>query len=160
MTKEDLIRQLSSADLFAECPHCHQEFKLGEALLFDGLKTFPKQAKEIQSRLKEDLVSQKEELKIRKVRVDVGTEQVAKAVGFGTILEKIAPAHKDFGIPLYDCRPLFEPVDIIAFNGLGSGKIESITFCEIKTGKARLNPRERMVKEAVEDGRVDYRVME
>ncbi len=66
---------------------------------------------------------------------------------------------QNFGIPLCDCRPLFEPVDIIAFNGLGSGKIESITFCEIKTGKARLNPRERMVKEAVEDGRVDYRVM-
>ena len=109
--------------------------------------------------LKEEIKTQKEELTKSKVRADLGTEQVAMAVGFGTILEKIAPAHKDFGIPLRDCRPLFEPIDIIAFNGLSTGKINSVTFCEIKTGKARLGPREKMVKQAIDDGNVGFQVI-
>jgi predicted Holliday junction resolvase-like endonuclease len=159
MSKEQLIMQLRESQLFAECPRCRGEFRLGDALLFDGLGEFPEEAMVIQQRLQEELKGREKDLGKREVMADAGAEQRALSVGFGKILEKIAPAHRDFMVPLGDCRPLFEPIDLIAFNGLGEGSVNSITFYEIKTGKARMNTHERMVKQTVEDHRVKYRVM-
>jgi predicted Holliday junction resolvase-like endonuclease len=53
----------------------------------------------------------------------------------------------------------YEPIDLIAFNGLGKGEVSSLDFIEIKTGKARLNEHEKAVKEAVEAGKVEYKVI-
>jgi len=159
MSKENLIRELSGSSLFAECPKCGQEFKLRDALLFDGLKTFPEEALLIQQQLQEELVKRMDNLKKRGVRADEGSERQAVATGLGKILEKVVPTHRDFNVPLSDCRPLYEPIDLIAFNGLSKGTIKSITFYEIKTGKARLNQHEKMVMKAIDEGKVDYKVI-
>ncbi|MCJ7645491.1 hypothetical protein MUO65_01085 [bacterium] len=159
LSKDQLIKQLSSSGLYAECPKCREEFKLGDALLFDGLGPFPQQALEVQSQLQVEIGKRAKQLEKRSTLADAGAEQRAIASGLGKILEKVVPAHKDFKIPLYDCRPLYEPIDLIAFNGLGKGEVSSLDFIEIKTGKARLNEHEKAVKEAVEAGKVDYKVM-
>jgi predicted Holliday junction resolvase-like endonuclease len=159
MSKEEFIAGLKKSSLVAECPRCHEEFKLSQALLFDGLGPYPVEAQQIQERLQVGLDERAVELGKRTVRADVGAERQAIASGLGKILEKVIPAHKDFKVTLSDCRPLFEPIDLIAFNGLSRGVVDSVTFYEIKTGKARLNQHEKMVKEAVEDGRVEYKVM-
>ena len=44
MTKEEVIRELKGSTLYAECPKCHEEFMLKNALLFNGLGTFPKRS--------------------------------------------------------------------------------------------------------------------
>lgn len=159
MSKEQLIKQLSGSSLYAECPRCRGEFKLGDALLFDGLGPFPQQALDVQAQLQAEIEKKAKQLDKKSAMADAGAEQRAIASGLGKILEKVVPAHKDFKIPLYDCRPLYEPIDLIAFNGLGKGAVTSLDFIEIKTGKARLNEHEKAVKEAVESNKVDYKVI-
>jgi predicted Holliday junction resolvase-like endonuclease len=154
-----LIKQLRGSPLFAECPRCRGEFKLKDAVLFDALGQFPQEALEIQSRLQAELDAKAKQLQKRFNMADAGAEQRAIASGLGKILEKVVPAHRDFKIPFSDCRPLYEPIDLIAFNGLGNGEVSSLDFIEIKTGKARLNEHEKAVKEAVEEGKVEYKVI-
>lgn len=69
------------------------------------------------------------------------------------------PAYQNFGMPISDCRPLFEPIDMIIFNGLSAMSVQSITFMEIKTGKSRLDEHQKLVKEAVSDGKVSVQVV-
>ena len=65
---------------------------------------------------------------------------------------------EDFKWQLPDCRFLGDPIDLLTFNGLSVNNIDSISFIEVKSGKARLNKHQKLVKEAVEDNRVKYRV--
>jgi predicted Holliday junction resolvase-like endonuclease len=159
LSKDWLIRQLQGSSLYAECPKCRGKFRLGDALLFDGLGPFPQQALDVQAQLQVEIERRAKQLEKRSLMADAGAEQRAVAVGLGKILEKVVPAHRDFKIPLCDCRPLYEPIDLLVFNGLGEGEVKSIDFVEIKTGKARLSGHERTVKEAVEADKVRYRVM-
>ena len=48
---DQLIRKLKASNLYAECS-CEEEFKLSDALLFDGAKPLPEEVLEIQSQLK------------------------------------------------------------------------------------------------------------
>ena len=154
MSRTDTIKALSSSKLYAQCHKCGGEFKLSDTLIFDGLEPFPEQAYKIKEDKEKEYKQKIDNLKNRTLEADEGAEKRALAVGFGKIIEKIIPAHKDFDIPLSDCRPLFEPIDIITFHGLNKGDIDSITFYEIKTGKSSLNKHERMIRDAVIDKRV------
>lgn len=157
MSREEVIRSLSSSKLFAQCNKCGVDFRLSDSIIFDGLIPFPEQAAKIQGEMEDVYIGRSDALEKSTLQADEGAEKRAYSVGFGKIMEKIVPAHKDFGIPLSECRPLFEPIDMIAFNGLDKEKIESITFFEIKTGKSRLNKHERMIRDAVCDKRVSLR---
>jgi predicted Holliday junction resolvase-like endonuclease len=48
---------------------------------------------------------------------------------------------------------------MIIFNGLSAMSVQSITFMEIKTGKSRLDEHQKLVKEAVSDGKVSVQVV-
>ncbi len=50
METEEIILKLKESDLYAICP-CGEEFKLSDAILFDGTKLLPKEALEIQKKL-------------------------------------------------------------------------------------------------------------
>ena len=154
---EQIIKQLKESNLYAECP-CGKEFKLSQAILFDGTKLFPQKAMEIQKGMKEFLKQREEELKKRKKLVTEKAEITAKSVNVGKKLEVILPTMKDFKWAISDCRFLAEPIDLITFNGLSFNKVKSISFIEIKSGKARLNQHQKAVKDAVEDNKVSYRV--
>ncbi len=157
MSREEVIKSLSFSKLFAQCHKCGGGFKLSDALIFDGLISFPEQALKLQGEKEDEYIERSDALEKSTLQADEGAEKRAYSVGFGKIMEKIIPANKDFGIPLSECRPLFEPIDMIAFNGLEKENIESITFYEIKTGKSRLNKHERMIRDAVNDKRVSLR---
>jgi len=155
MDSKSVIGQLQKSDLYAECP-CGREFKLSAAILFDGTGKFPEAAEEIKLDWIDSLNLRLEELKKRKISADKGAEKKAIEVGVGKCLEKIMPACKGFCTPLSDCRPLFEPIDMIVFNGLTSGKINSLTFMEIKTGASRLNKHQRLIRDAIADRDVSF----
>jgi len=156
LNQNKLITQLRSSNLYAECP-CGEEFRLSKALLFDGLTEFPDIAEIRRKEMLLELNQRLEELKRRKISAGVGAEKKAIEVGIGKIVEKIIPAYKKFGIPINDCRPLFEPIDFLVFNGLGKNNVNSLTFLEIKTGNAKLNTHERMIRDAVDDKKVFYK---
>jgi predicted Holliday junction resolvase-like endonuclease len=159
MRTEQLIKNLKSSSLIAECTLCGEEFKLSDALLFDGMGKFPKPAEEKRLLLLHELEEREEELKKRKVSADVMAEKKAIEVGFGKIIEKFIPAYKDLKLQFCECRPLYEPLDLIVFRGLLKKEVDLITFLEIKSGESRLNNHQRMIKKAVLDGKVDLEVL-
>ena len=157
MSVKSLIQELKASNLCAECTHCGEEFKLSKAILFDGRGVFPAPAQKKRDELVEELKLRLQELKKRRISAQAGAEKKAMEVGIGKILEKVIPAYRDFKVPISDCRPLFEPIDLIVFNGVSKSNVDSITFMEIKTGKAQLARHERMVRDAIGDRKVAFK---
>ncbi len=166
MDRKRIIRELkSSHQLKAECPECGEEFLLSRAVLFDGKGDMPEEAAEViegmEQQLKEQVVDIRErlaELKQRKHGATEGAEKKAMEVGLGFVVEKIITGWNAFPHQPYDCRSLFEPIDYVAFDGMTTtGKVDQIAFIDVKTGASRLNSHQRAIRDAVQDGRVDYR---
>jgi len=154
-----LITNLKASNLVARCPMCDKEFNLSDALLFDGLAKFPEPAEEKRLLLLQELNERKKDLEKRRISVDVKAEQKAIEVGFGKIIEKFIPGYKNLDLQFRECRPLYEPIDLLVFNGLAKGKVDFITFLEVKSGKARLNSHQRMIRDAVSDHKVSLEVL-
>ena len=159
MSIEQLIKSLSQSGLMAECPLCNEEFALSDALLFDGMKKFPLTAEEIRTQLLSDLAERSKELARRKLSAGKDAEKKAIAVGFGKIIEKFIPAYENLKLEFHECRPLYDPIDLIVFNGLLKSRVDFITFLEVKSGNSRLNKHQRMIKDAVKGGEVDLKVL-
>ena len=123
-------------------------------MLFDGTKDFPESIQNIINQYETILTEKHDILDKQIIRTDEGAEKKAIEVGFGKIIEKIIHLHKDFNIPLEDCRFLAEPLDVIVFNGSSQNNVDHITFMEIKSGAARLNRHQRMIRDAIKDGNV------
>jgi hypothetical protein len=57
-------------------------------------------------------------------------------------------------------RFLGSPIDFVVFAGLDEGEeCRDVVLVEVKTGKSALSKRERQVRDAVEAGRVSYRLI-
>ncbi len=99
-----------------------------------------------------------ERLKARQKSATEGAERKAIEVGIGQVVEKVVPNWKAFSFESPDCRPLFEPIDYIVFEGMTKqGKVDRIVFMDVKTGKSRLSKSQKLIRDAVESGRVRYR---
>ena len=157
MKTEDIINKLKKSDLYAECS-CGGEFKLSDVLLFDGTKTFPPEVKEVQERYENQLKQREEDLEKSKKLATERATITTTAVNIGKLLEKVLPTMDDFRWSLPDCRFLGDPIDLVTFNGCSQNKIESISFIEVKSGKARLSTKQKRVRDAVQDKRVHYEV--
>lgn len=159
MNTKQIIEELKKSNLYAECTSCGEEFKLSSSIMFDGLGEFPSEGKTIREELLQELKTELEKLKKQKLSAVEGAEKKAIEVGIGKIIEKILPACKDFNMTLSDCRPLFEPVDMVVFNGATNNDVKTITFLEIKTGNSRLNEHQRMIRDAIEDKKVSFKAL-
>ena len=157
MRTEDIIYKLKNSNLYAECS-CGGEFKLSDVPLFDGTKPFPPEVKEVQERYEEELKQREEGLEKSKQLATERATITTTAVNIGKSLEKVLPSMDDFRWEIPDCRFLGDPIDLVTFNGCCQNKIESISFIEVKSGKARLNKNQRRVRDAVHDKKVIYEV--
>ena len=93
----------------------------------------------------------------QEIRLDA--VQRSSAVTRGKVTEHIVPYLPGFDLNPKDIRFLGTPIDLIAFKGLNDSMEEiEIVFIEVKTGGSTLSARERAVKKAVEQKRVDWRV--
>ena len=153
---EQLIKELQTSNLVAECP-CGEEFRLSDAVIFDGTKKFPKEALEYQQVLLAELEKRAIELEKRKKLATERAETTTKAVNIGKNLEKIFPTLKDFKWEIPDTRFLGDPIDLVIFKGLSHGNVDWIDFVEIKTGKAPLNKRQKSIRSTIEDNGVSYK---
>ena len=82
--------------------------------------------------------------------------QRSLAVTAGKVYEQLVPYLPDFPFNPKDARFLGSPVDLIVFDGLSDGQITRIVFVEVKTGAAELSTRERRVRDAVRDSRIEW----
>lgn len=152
-----LIRNLQKSALVAECPECGEEFRLSKSLLFDGRAEFPSKAEERREELLRQLKDRTKELAEQEQRATSGSEKATIAVGVGKIIEKILPAHRNFGLVPSDCRFIAEPIDMVVFDGITENKINRITFLDVKTGNAQLTKHQRQVRDAITDHDVKWR---
>lgn len=166
MNRKKIIRELkASKRLNAECPSCGEEFSIAKALIFDGADNPPEEAAEVLDEIRHqhkewavDLREQAASLRKQLHSATEGAEKKAIEVTLGLVVEKIITGWNDFPHHAYDCTSIFEPIDYVAFDGMiEKRKIDSIAFIDIKTGASRLNKRQRMIRDAVNEGRVDYR---
>lgn len=159
MKTEDLIRKLKVSNLYAECPRCYGEFKLSQTVLFDGTKPFPDEVVEFQQKLQKDLENREEKLQKRRKLIMKTAQITTRATNVGKNLEKILPTMKDFKWIVPDCKFLGDPIDLIIFNGLSVQKVDSVSFVEVKSGTATMKKHQKSIRDAVEDGKVSYRVV-
>ena len=81
----------------------------------------------------------------------------SKAVINGQMVEQIAPFLPNFPCNPADVRFVGKPIDFVAFPGASENKeIKEVVFIEVKTGNSVLSPREKEIKDAIQQGRVRY----
>jgi predicted Holliday junction resolvase-like endonuclease len=80
----------------------------------------------------------------------------SRAVTTGKVIEQLAPHLPGFPLNPRDARFLGSPVDFVVFDGLEEGAVRRVVFVEVKTGGAALSGRERLVREAVRERRVEW----
>ena len=91
----------------------------------------------------------------RRMRTE-GAQQ-SRAVTRGQIYEQLVPYLPGFRFNPKDAQFLGRPVDFVVFDGLDDGNVRRIVFVEVKTGGAKLNARQRCVRDAVRSGAVEWR---
>ena len=90
----------------------------------------------------------------RAVRLDA--VQRSLAVTAGKVYEQLVPYLPEFRFNPKDVRFLGSPVDFVVFDGLSDGYVTRIVFVEVKTGDAELSTRERRVRDAVQEQRIEW----
>jgi predicted Holliday junction resolvase-like endonuclease len=78
----------------------------------------------------------------------------------GQIGERFAPFVRGFGFQPADARFLGSPIDYIVFDGMADGQVMGVTFVELKTGRLPLTPFQKQVRDAIQLGRVGWKVVE
>ena len=111
-----------------------------------------------------DLARKEYELKFQAEKSQlVATERAdaiarSRAVNRGLVAEQLAPHMAGFAYNPKDCHWVGQPIDYLVFDGLDAGELRRIVLLEVKTGGAQMNARERQVRKAIEDARVQYDV--
>jgi predicted Holliday junction resolvase-like endonuclease len=91
---------------------------------------------------------------IRGMRKDA--VQQSRAITRGQIYEQMVPYLPGFRFNPKDAQFLGRPVDFVVFDGLDEGDLRRIVFAEVKTGGSKLTTRERLVRDAIREGRVEW----
>ena len=79
------------------------------------------------------------------------------SVILGKVTEHAIPFHAQFPFNPKDARFIGSPIDMIVFDGAEAEDVVDVYILEIKTGESKLNKRQRLVKEAILNGRVHWR---
>jgi predicted Holliday junction resolvase-like endonuclease len=142
---------------FGTCPRCGMEFRIADASLFSIDEKHPEAALAAINIAKEKLALQKAQIAAARERMTKKAENTAQAVNLGKIIEKIVPSFASFTYETGDCRALFEPIDYMIFSGLTErAAVEAIYFVDVKSGGARLNSSQRLIRDAVGRGAVKF----
>jgi predicted Holliday junction resolvase-like endonuclease len=147
--------------LFAVCPNCEESFSLHRARLFDALGTLPDHASQYFEAAREELAEQRRDLKARAQQAATHPQVVAEAVRVGKVVEKIARSLPGFPLQPRDCRPLFEPIDYVVFNGHSArGEIDSVWFVDVKSGKGRLDQVQQDIRRLATGNKVTLTIID
>lgn len=96
---------------------------------------------------------------------DIRAEAISKsrAVLGGQFSEQLAPFLPNFPYNPTEARFIGKPIDFLVFKGMDEKNITEVIFVEVKSGKARMNPVEKKLKEVIENKKIswaEYRIPE
>ncbi len=95
-------------------------------------------------------------IKIKNQRQDAVTR--SRNVVLWNVNEKIAPLLPDFPYHYKDLVFLWKWVDYMVFDWLSRWNLKKIVFLEIKTNSSTLNKNETMIKNCIENKKVEYSI--
>lgn len=152
--KISFIEQING--LISECPYCHSPNQSDN--WFFGNDRNECSEEQYQKQLR-DIEVRKEKLKSIRDQVYQSTYTTTKFVNIGFISERLFPALPSFRFDHNDCRSTGgDPIDYVVFEGLSTkGYVESIQFIDVKTGMAKLTPRQEEIKKVINDRNVKFR---
>lgn len=84
---------------------------------------------------------------------DLFRQKKSSEVKLGGITEQLAPFLQDFPCDTSDIHFIGQPIDYICFDNNG------VHFVEVKSGDAKLSPKQRIIKEQVLKGQVHWHIM-
>lgn len=143
----------------SECPKCKDIFQIDTNELFLDNK-FSEKALQYYEQELANLQKYKEVVDKMIDQDFAWLSENTRAINAGFILEKLVLTFPDFPYEHSECRPMFDPIDYIVFNGLDSGEVNHITFVDIKTGNAKLTDGQKQIKQTVIDKNVKFRTYE
>jgi predicted Holliday junction resolvase-like endonuclease len=82
----------------------------------------------------------------------------SRSVVMGQVSEQIAPLLPNFPYHYKDVMFLGKGVDYIVFDGLHTGYLEQIILLEVKSGNSQLNRNEKLIRDCIRRGAVEYDV--
>ncbi len=85
--------------------------------------------------------------------------QRSQSVTLGKVIEHFVPYLPGFSYNPKDARFIGSPIDFVVFDGLTDGEIRKIVFVEVKSGASSLTARQRLIRDAVCLGRVEWKEM-
>lgn len=143
--------------------------QLSEALRGEAIKEAQEQlvkwrADELENAKQQlwDVLSREAAVNLEQWKVDAETEirrdaiDKSQSVTMGKMTEHFVPYLPGFGYNPRDARFIGSPIDLIVFDGLSEGDVRKVVFIEIKTGVSTLSTRERIVRDAVCAGKVEW----
>jgi predicted Holliday junction resolvase-like endonuclease len=86
----------------------------------------------------------------------------SRSVLSGKVQEQLAPLFPEFFAQFNPCDARFigSPFDYLVLDGLDNGeRVERVVFVEVKSGNSQVNRRERLVRDAIQAGRVEYQLL-
>lgn len=142
--------------LSSECPNCQnsnnsESFFKDKKNNLEALSIYEAKLKEIELR--------KEKLKTARDSAYKSMLTNVKAINIGFISERLFPALDSFRFNHNDCRSTGgDPIDYVVFEGLSvRNSVDFIHFVDVKTGNARLSPRQEEIKKVIKDKNVKFR---
>jgi predicted Holliday junction resolvase-like endonuclease len=179
----DVLKTITSLKrITIKCPSCKTELSPQDCNLFDIRQPYPHKVKKLlqrqdnaiakelkgqakrETRILEKIGQTKDrykKLNEKKAKHPQKVKVITRSVNIGQIVEKILPSSKQFKYDPSDCRVLLTPIDYIAFNGFTKkGKVDRLSFIEVKTGNARLQSNQSQIKELIESGKKKITLVE
>jgi predicted Holliday junction resolvase-like endonuclease len=135
------------------CPLCHGLIRLSEMEIFyipDRIEDFLTELRKKERELDD------QKLEIRKDAIKRSRSKL-----MGDLFEQVRPFLPGFDYVPGDLRSIWDPVDYVCFHGLALNReVERVTFIEVKSGRSKLTPVERSIREAIEKKNVDFKTVE
>ena len=93
---------------------------------------------------------------VEKAKVHKNSKFKSSAVNWGFTVENFVPFIDTFPIPPEDVNFLGKPIDYIGFTDTDSKNACNVHFIEVKSGKSFLSQKQKNIKLAIEEGRVQW----
>lgn len=152
----DVIKLVKDGKFKAKCRSCGKTMDLAKATLFPKQELPPKAA-DLLVHKESGLKEQMQFVRQTNEKILERQEHGARSVNRGLILEKMLPLLKGFRFDKNDCRSVFDPIDYIIFDGLNkTGKVKKIYFAEVKTGNAKVSPRQSIIAKRISEKKVKF----
>ena len=78
------------------------------------------------------------------------SQKKSSEVRTGKITEQIAPFLEDYPLNSRTARFIGDPIDFVHFDE------DKVTFVEVKSGKSQLSKKQRMIRDLIKEGKVEF----